>query len=120
MALRPYAKRSALTLGAGEHRQQPAGENRSDEQHRQEEQPTAQEDGGEQAILDAAELIADDADEPQEGNACKRNQVQAQPDEATSLRICLERLQRVLRQRNADHRQGYQKQHTEHDPRDGC
>jgi hypothetical protein len=42
---------------------------RAHEQHGQEEQPAAEEDRGEQAVFDRAELVADDADEPEEGNA---------------------------------------------------
>ena len=74
------------------------------EQHRQEEQSAAQENGGEEAVLDRADLLADHPDEPQEGDACERHQVQTQPDQGPALlrrswsarRLASERARRVI------------------------
>ena len=74
MLLRLYAKSSAFGL-SGEHRQQAGRVDCADEEHRQEEQPAAQKDCGEQAVLHVAQLLADDADEPQEGNPGKWHEV---------------------------------------------
>jgi hypothetical protein len=100
-----------------EHRQQAGRVDCAHEEHRQEEQPAAQKDCGEQAILHVAELLADDADESQEGNPGKWHQVEAQPDEASSLRICLECLKATFRQGNTNHCQAGQEEHGKHDPR---
>ena len=80
-------KEFGVGIGSGEQRQQAGRGDCADEQHRQEEQPAAQKDCGEQPILHVAELLADDADEPQEGDPGKRHQLEAQPDQALSLDI---------------------------------
>ena len=56
------------------------------EEHAQEEQPATQEDRGEQPVLDLADLFAHHADEPQEGDAGERHQIQAEPNQGPSLR----------------------------------
>jgi hypothetical protein len=48
-----------------------------DEQHRHEEQAAAQEHRGEQAVLAIADQVPDDGDEPQEGNAGERGEIDA-------------------------------------------
>jgi hypothetical protein len=101
MVLRPNAR-------SGERRHQAGRGARADEQHRYEEQPAAEKDRGEQAILDRAELVADDTDEPQEGDAGKRHEVEAQPDESTPMPIGSQRLQTVGGEGNSQHRQRHQ------------
>ena len=63
------------------------GVHRADEQHREEEQAAAQEDGGEQPVLHVTDLVAHHADEPEERDPRERHEVQAQPDLLTSARV---------------------------------
>ena len=49
----------------------------SDEQDGDEEKPAAEEHGGEEAVLTLADAVADDADEPQEGDGRERDQGKA-------------------------------------------
>jgi hypothetical protein len=78
------------------------------EEHRQKSSPLPRKTVEKQAILHVAELLADDTDEPKEGNPGKWRQVEAQPDEASSLRIYLKCLKATCRQGNTDHRQASQ------------
>jgi hypothetical protein len=48
------------------------------EEHGDEEQATAEEDGREEAVLALTDAVAEHTDEPQEGDAGKRQQLQAE------------------------------------------
>ena len=59
-----------------------------DEEDRHGQQVAAQEDGGEEAILAVADQVADDGDEPQEGDAGERGEVD--PDERDPAGVLFE------------------------------
>ena len=57
---------------------------------RQEEQPAAEEHRREEAVLDRPELLADDADEPEEGDPGERDEVETRPDHRATIPVGLQ------------------------------
>jgi hypothetical protein len=102
-----------------EHSHQAGRGDRAHEQHGQEEQPAAQEDGGEQAVLGRAQLVAEHTDKPEERDAGERHQVETEPDQVSTLGIGLERFQADLGQGDTRHGEGGDQQYTEDDPGHG-
>ena len=78
--LRPNAQMSAFTLAPASIAIRLVEVTVPTEQHGQEEQAAAEEDGGEQTVLDDADLLAHDPDEPEEGDAGERDEMEADAD----------------------------------------
>ena len=80
--------------------------------------PLPHEDRGEQPILDRAELLAHNTDEPQEGDSGKRHQTETDPDQSAPLRVGLKRLKATFGQGDAQHDHRRQEKHPEDNSRD--
>ncbi len=73
------AERSRFVSECGQHG---ADDRRGDEQHPQEQEAAAEKHGCKEAILALAELVANDADEPQKGDSGERQQIERELNDA--------------------------------------
>jgi hypothetical protein len=95
-----------------------SGEGRAGEQHGEEQQAAAEEDRREQPVLDVAQLVTHHPDEPQEGDAGERDQLQGPPDQPAAGLVGLQGLQRVVGQGEPHHHHRGDEQHGEQDAGD--
>ena len=111
--------RRPLELGRDERR---AGSGRGREQHRHEEQAATQEHGCEELVLVGADMSPDHGDEPKEGDAGKRRQVEADEREVPRVHaeIPIRKLRRSAtgRRRAPEQQQRRDHQHREREARD--
>src|SRR5271166_6520236 len=102
-------------------RDQPAGKGASDEQQGHEQQAAAEEHRREEPVLPLPYPVSHDPDEPQEGDAGERHQVQRDDDGGAAPRICqpCTGLGRIGRYRDGDEDEDQAEQQREKDSRDG-
>ena len=84
-------------------------------QHGEEQQPTAQKHGGKEAILKLAQAVAQDADEPQEGDAGERHHVEGKSNGVQTRMLSHALLQRIRRHGKPDEHKAGDEQNRKDD-----
>jgi hypothetical protein len=104
-------RKVCVRVGSGQHRQQAGRVDCPHEEHRQEEQPTARKTLENRRSSTLPSCSRTTPMNHRKAIPANGTRWRLKPDQASSLRICLECLKATFRPRNTDHRQASQEQH---------